>query len=83
MQVQTINISLPKKLVKRIDEVAEEEYRNRSELIRTAVIGYLKDLEEWEEIFEFGKMAMKQMRIKSGKQVDEIVYGFRHDRKNS
>ena len=48
MQTQTLNISLPKDLVKRIDSFAKKEYRNRSEFIREAVRIYLKDLEDWD-----------------------------------
>lgn len=81
MLTQTFNIALPKDLVKKVDERAKKEYRNRSELIRTALVGYLNDRQEWEEIFDYGEKAMKQMGIKSEKQVDEIVYEFRHGRK--
>lgn len=82
MQTQTLNISLPKDLVKRVDEVANKEYRNRSELIRQALRVYLKDLQEWEEIFEYGKKQGKKMGIKSEEDVNRIVYEFRHDKKH-
>lgn len=81
MQTQTFNIALPKELVKKVDQLAQKEYRNRSELIREALRVYLKDKAEWEQIFEYGKKAMKAMGIKSEKEVDEIVYEFRHGRK--
>lgn len=81
MQTQTFNIALPKKLVKKVDEVARKEYRNRSELIREALRAYLKDKDEWQEIFEYGRRKAKEMGIKSEKEIDDIVYEFRHDRK--
>ena len=81
MQTQTFNIALPKKLVKKVDEVARNEYRNRSELIREALRAYLKDKDEWQEIFEYGRRKAKEMGIKSEKEIDDIVYEFRHDRK--
>lgn len=81
MQTQTLNISLPKELVKKVDERAEKEYRNRSELIREALRIYMKDLSEWDEIFEYGKKVGKKMGIKSEADVDKIVYEFRHGRK--
>ena len=37
MQTRTLNIALPKELVKKVDEVAKKEYKNRSELIREAL----------------------------------------------
>lgn len=81
MLTQTLNIALPRELVKKVDLVAKREYRNRSELIREALRVYLRDRREWEQIFQVGEKAMKEMRIKSEKEVDDIVYGFRHGRK--
>lgn len=81
MQTQTLNISLPKDLVKRVDEVANKEYRNRSELIREAVRRYLEDQKEWDQIFKAGEKAMQKMGIKSEEEVDRIVYEYRHGRK--
>lgn len=83
MQTQTLNIALPKELVKKVDQVAKKEYRNRSELIREALRLYLKNLQEWDEIFEYGKKIGKKMGIKSEEDVNKIVYEFRHGRKLS
>ena len=81
MDTKTLNIALPRALVKKIDEVAKREYRNRSELIREAVRTYLRDLDEWEDIFAYGKRVGKKLGITSEKQVDDVVYEFRHGRK--
>lgn len=81
MQTQTLNISLPKDLVKRIDSFAKKEYRNRSEFIREAVRIYLKDLEDWEEIYRFGREAGKRIGIKSEQDANKIVYEYRHEKK--
>lgn len=81
MQTQTLNIALPKDLVIKVDSVAKEEYRSRSELIREALRVYLKDKDEWREIFEYGRKKAKELGIKSEKQIDDIVYEFRHGRK--
>lgn len=82
MQTQTLNIALSKDLVKKVDERAEKEYRNRSELIREALRVYLEDQRDWEQIFQLGEKAMKEMGIKSEKEVDNIVYEYRHGRKS-
>lgn len=81
MQTQTFNIALPKELVKKVDAKAKKEYKNRSELIREALRVYLEDWSDWEEIFRTGEKAMREMGIKSEKEVDKIVYEFRHGRK--
>ncbi|OGH24200.1 MAG: hypothetical protein A3B47_04370 [Candidatus Levybacteria bacterium RIFCSPLOWO2_01_FULL_39_24] len=83
MNTQTFNIALPKELVKKVDEQAKEEYRNRSELIREALRVYLNRREEWKQIFKAGEKAMKAMGIKSEEEVNEIVYKYRHGRKSN
>ncbi|MBI4039080.1 ribbon-helix-helix protein, CopG family [Candidatus Daviesbacteria bacterium] len=81
MQTQTFNISLPKELVKKVDERAKKEYRNRSELIREALRIYMERKDSWDRIFKAGERVMKKMGIKSEDQINEIVYEFRHGRK--
>ncbi|MBI2314791.1 ribbon-helix-helix protein, CopG family [Candidatus Daviesbacteria bacterium] len=81
MQTQTFNISLPKELVKKVDRAAKKEYRNRSELIREALRIYMDRMDSWNRIFKAGNKAMKEMGITSEKQVNDIVYEFRHGRK--
>lgn len=73
MQTQTLNISLPKELVKRVDELAKKEYRNRSELIRQALRVYLERMFSWDKIFEAGEKAAKRMGIASEEDVNRIV----------
>ncbi len=81
MQTQTFNISLPKELLKKVDRTAKKEYRNRSELIREALRIYMDRMDSWNRIFKAGNKAMKEMGITSEKQVNDIVYEFRHGRK--
>ena len=78
MTTQTLNIALPKELVKKVDEAASKEYKNRSELIREALRIYLKDMEEWEDLSKYGREVGRRMGIKSEKDVDKIVYEYRH-----
>lgn len=82
MQTQTFNIALPNDLVTRMDLVAKDEYRNRSELIREAVRVYMDDRMEWNSIFEFGKKAAKKVGIKSEEGVNKIVQEYRHGKKS-
>ncbi len=78
MNTQTLNISLPRELVKRVDRTARQEYKNRSELIRGALAAYLKSKDEWNQIFtSFGKAA-KKAGITTEEQVNEIVREHRH-----
>ena len=81
MQTQTVNIVLPKQLIKKADKVAKEEYKNRSELMREALRVYLKRKEDWEDIFAYGKSVGKKMGIKSEEDVNRIVHEYRHGKK--
>ncbi|MBI4049626.1 MAG: ribbon-helix-helix protein, CopG family [Candidatus Doudnabacteria bacterium] len=83
MKSQTFNIALPRELVKKIDQAARKEYRNRSELIRESVRIYLQDMEEWEEIFSYGKKQAKKVGIKTERDIDRIVSEFRHGKSRS
>lgn len=82
MQTQTFNIALPSNLVARMDLVATNEYRNRSELIREAVRIYLEDKLEWNDIFEFGQKAAKKAGVKNEEDVNRIVQEYRHGKKD-
>ncbi len=81
MQTQTFNISFPDELVVKMDRVAKQEYRNRSELIREAVRMYLGKLERWDLVFEYGRKAAKRAGIKSEEEVNRLVEEYRHGRK--
>jgi len=80
MITQTINLSLPVELLMLADKRAKKEFTNRSELLRIALLRYLRDLDEWEDLFSYGKKLGKKMGIKSEADVDKIVYDFRHKR---
>lgn len=42
MSTQTINISLPKELVRKVDSAAKAEFASRSDYIRQALVGKLR-----------------------------------------
>ena len=56
MKSSTVNISFTDELLKKIDQLARQESRSRSELIREAARGYIERKRRWKQIFEFGKM---------------------------
>lgn len=80
MSVQTLNISLPKELVKRTDTAAKKIYKNRSEYIRDALVRQLNDDSEWEEIFAEGERAAKKMGIKTDEDAYKIVEEYRKEK---
>jgi CopG family transcriptional regulator/antitoxin EndoAI len=63
MPVNTVNISFQDDLLKKIDNVAQEESRSRSELIREAARMYIERREKWREIFTYGEQIQKAKKI--------------------
>jgi metal-responsive CopG/Arc/MetJ family transcriptional regulator len=80
MQYQTLNISLPKKLVTAADLAAVSAYKTRSELIKDLLANYLKQKESWDEIFAYGQKIGKKMGIKSEEDVNRIVKEYRSEK---
>ena len=78
MQYQTLNISLPKDLVRKTDKAAEGEYRTRSEFIKEVLMNYLRKRMAWDEIFVAGAKSAKKLGIKSEEDVYRIVDEYRH-----
>ncbi|MES2971049.1 MAG: ribbon-helix-helix domain-containing protein [Patescibacteria group bacterium] len=48
-RTQTINITVPKELLKQVDALAKRDYTSRSDIIRQALLGKIRQtqLDEW------------------------------------
>jgi len=79
MNTQTINISLPKQLVKIMDEKSKAEYLTRSDLIRTAIISYIDREKRWESIFTYGSKKFIKSKIKEN-NIEKIVDQYRQNK---
>jgi metal-responsive CopG/Arc/MetJ family transcriptional regulator len=64
MGSSTVNLSVPNKLLARIDREAERESRTRSELLRAAALTYLERQEHWKMIFAYADRQVKRRGIK-------------------
>lgn len=80
MQTQTLNISLPKKLVRKTDLAAKKSFKNRSEYIKDAITMRLKEESDWERIFAEGKKIGKKMGIKTEEDVNRIIKDYRREK---
>lgn len=72
MKTGTVNISFQKDLLRQIDDVAAEESRTRSELIREAARMYIERKKTWRDMFAFGKRQAKNLGLKEQDVADEI-----------
>lgn len=77
-QTQAFNIVLPIPLVRQVDEVAQSEYRSRSELIRQVLVDYLNKRLAWAKILRVGRKIGRELGIKSEADADRIFFEFRH-----
>jgi len=72
MPVATVNISFRKDFLTQIDQIANNEARTRSELIREAVRLYIDRKKETEGIFQIGKKIGATLEISEKDVMDEI-----------
>ena len=74
MQTQRsiINISVPPAMAKRIEKVAKEEDRTKSELLREAFRAY-EWKRNWVKIRSWGEETASKMRVKSDEDVEHIA----------
>ena len=61
--MSTVNISFNSDLLKQIDQVAQEESRSRSELIREAARTYIERKRRWVQIFKIGAQTAKSREL--------------------
>ena len=80
MSSQTVNISFQSKILKEIDQVANEESRSRSELIREAARLYIDQKKRWHKIFEYGENQAKQLNLKET-DVSKAIQEYRENQK--
>ena len=70
--MSTVNISFNSDLLKQIDQVAQEESRSRSELIREAARTYIERKRRWGQIFKIGAQTAKSKVLTQEDIADEI-----------
>ena len=76
MKTGTVNISFQKDLLRQIDEVAKEEARSRSELVREAARIYIDRKKRWREVFAYGEMQTRQLALQE-KDVEGEIRAYR------
>ncbi len=80
MNVTTVNISFGKKLLDDLDALAEEEDRNRSELIRAAIAMYLERKRRWQQLIKIARLQAKKQKI-SPADITEAIRQYRKGEK--
>jgi CopG family transcriptional regulator/antitoxin EndoAI len=76
---KTVNISFKKDLLKKIDDIAKEESRSRSELVREAARIYLERKERWKKIFSYGNILVREKDL-SEAVLEKEIEGYRKEK---
>ena len=71
MPVSTVNISFNTDFLAQLDQIANDEARSRSELIREATRMYIERKKEWQSIFETGNQIGKTLEISQDDIINE------------
>lgn len=79
MKIATVNISFHQNFLKALDNLAHEEARSRSELIREATRMYMEQKKKWKSIFNFGTKLAKKRKLKE-KDVDPAIQEYRQSK---
>jgi len=79
MALATVNISFNTEILQQIDEVAKQEARTRSELIREAARIYIERKKKWESIFAYGE----SLALKFGFTEDDVTNELKKYRKET
>jgi len=66
MKTKIINISIPDRLLSDADNLAQKEYRSRSELFREALRSYILTRRNLSLIYGYGAVQAKRQRITPG-----------------
>ena len=72
MATSTVNISFQDDLLLQIDQIARNEARTRSELIREAARIYIEKKKKWESIFSYGQSLAEKYKFTEDDVNEEI-----------
>lgn len=78
MNTQTINLSLPVELLQVADRTAKREFKNRSELLREALLYYIRKADKYNSLYQYWEKQAQKKGVKNEADIDKIVYEFRH-----
>lgn len=81
LKATTVNISFPKALLLAIDKVADEELRNRSELLREATRLYIERKTRWTGLFSFWRKEARSASFKPS-HVERLIRQARKRRQS-
>jgi len=79
MQAQTVNISLPKNLIKIMDDFAKSQFSSRSDLIRTAVVRYINEDKNLNDLYMYFENKARKLKLKE-EDIEEVIDEYRQEK---
>lgn len=79
MAVSTVNISFQDDLLGQIDQIAKDEARTRSELIREAARIYIERKKKWASIFTYGESLAAKYKF-TEEDVNKEIKKYREEK---
>ena len=79
MAVSTVNISFQEDLLGQIDQIAQNEARTRSELIREAARIYIERKKKWESIFAYGESISSKYKF-TEEDINKEIHKYREEK---
>ncbi len=80
MPVSTVNISFTDDLLRQIDQVARQESRSRSELIREAARSYIDRKRRWAQIMQVGRETARAKGLRP-QDVEREIAAYRKEKR--
>ena len=72
-----LNISLPPGLYKEVERLAKEQAKAKGEFVREVLRQYVEMDRRWKQIRKWGEESAKRLRIKGGREVENIIEQYR------
>jgi len=79
MALATVNISFNEELLYQIDQIAKNEARTRSELVREAARIYIERKKKWESIFAYGESLASKYKF-TQEDVNKEIENYRKEK---
>jgi CopG family transcriptional regulator/antitoxin EndoAI len=75
---KVLSVTLPEAMLREAQELAREENRTMSELVREALRNY-QNKRRWDAINEYGRATAEQLGIHTEEDVVQLIHEFRRE----
>jgi metal-responsive CopG/Arc/MetJ family transcriptional regulator len=74
-----LNISLPPRLYREVEELAKEQAKAKGEFVREVLRQYVEVDRRWKQIRKWGEESAKRLKIKGERGVENVIEQYRKD----